>query len=133
MNLIKRLAATAPEKLVEEVSRLRADRDNLRDALSLKIVDFVRTISIGKEDVLIVRRPERLNPDTMLETVEKVAAILNARYQWNGTIIVGSECEGLDKLTEDETKNLYYLLKARFEKEGEQKVQEGSGGTDAKP
>ena len=127
MSMMRRIAATAPEKLVSEISRLRNDRDNLRDALALKMTDFARSLSIGQEDILIVRRPDKLSPETILEVVEKVAGLLASRYDWHGTVIVGSETEGIDKLTEDEKKNIYYILKAKFEESKER------GTTDAKP
>lgn len=132
MNLVRRLAQTAPDKLVEEVAKLRADRDNLREALSLKLVDYIRSINITDQDLLIVRRPERMTPELILEVVEKVAFVLQTRYNWNGVVIVGSETEGLDRLTDDEKMNLYYLLKAMVEK-SEGTGEKQSGETDAKP
>lgn len=131
MNMIRRLAQNSPDKLVDEIARLRADRDNLREALSLKLVDHARTLHITDQDLLIVRRPERMTPDLILEVVEKVAFVLQTRYGWNGVVIVGSETEGLDKLTDDEKKNLYYVLKATFEKPTEANGEKQEEGTDA--
>ena len=136
MNVIRRLAQTAPDKLVEEITKLRADRDNLREALALKLVDYARTLNVSEQDVLIVKRPERMSPDLLLEVVEKVAFVLQTRYSWGGVVLVGSETEGIDKLGEEERKKLYLLLKSYYEGTGkpvEPPAGESKGEQNAQP
>jgi hypothetical protein len=115
MNVIRRLAQASPEKLVDEIVKLRADRDNLRDALALKLVDYARTLNISGQDILIVKRPEKMSPDLLLEVVEKVGFVLQTRYSWGGVVLIGSETEGLDKLGEADRKKVYLLLKECYE------------------
>lgn len=134
MNVIRRLAQAAPDKLVDEIVKLRADRDNLRDALSLKLVDYARTLGISTQDILIVKRPEKMSPDLLLEVVEKVAFVLQTRYSWGGVVLIGSETEGLDKLGEEDRKKVYLLLKECYEgKPAEPQVGESAGEQNAKP
>lgn len=119
MGMVKRMAAAQPDQLVEEIARLRSERDNLRDALAFKLSEYVTTLGITKDCILKIRKPMGMSVDLIEEVLEVLARRLMERHGWSGLIVTEDKMV-LGNFAEPEARALYENLRKRF------------GGTDAK-
>lgn len=113
MSIIRRMAASAPDQLVEEIGRLRSDRENLMMALTLKLVEYLKTMALGKNDVVILKMPGGMKRALAMEIAETMTERLRARYEWDGVIVLQSEVM-LGTIPDSEAAALYAVLKKRF-------------------
>jgi hypothetical protein len=113
MSMVRRLALTAPDHLVEEISRLRQERDNLKDALSIKLSEHVRSIGVGAQDILVVKKPGSMSRELAVEVIETLTERLRSKYGWDGVIVL-QDSIALDLLKDPEAAALYAILKRRF-------------------
>lgn len=113
MSMVRRLALSAPDHLVEEISRLRQERDNLKDALSIKLSEHVRSMGIGAQEILIVKKPGSMSRELAVEVIETLTDRLRSKYGWEGVIVLHDSI-ALDFLKDAEATALYSILKKRF-------------------
>jgi len=113
-TLLYRLQAVAPEKAAEECLRARRERDALRDALALKLVEHVRGLKLAEIDVLAVRNLGRVTPEMLAEIAEAVGERLRAKPGWTGLIVMERNA-GFERLSDEVARPLYEKLKARYE------------------
>lgn len=114
--MMERMAQVVPEKAAEEVLKLRVIRDNLMEALSLKLTDVVKTLKLEQNDILVVKRVGKVGAEEIGEVMQKVGYVLQTRFGWNGLILCGSKIEDVDKIAEEDARSLYRALGKRFEK-----------------
>lgn len=117
MNMIRRMAATTPDSLFAEVTTARAERDNLREAITIKLSEYVRTLNISKDDIVLVRRVGQMPLDQMVQMLEGMTERLRVRTGWEGVVVVEDSFR-LGKLTENEQRALYETLKKKYEVNG---------------
>jgi len=113
MNMIRRMAATTPDSLFAEVTAARAERDNLREAITIKLSEYVRSLNITKDDILLVRRVGQMPLDQMVQMLEGMTERLRVRTGWEGVVVVEDSFR-LGKLTETEQRALYDTLKKKY-------------------
>lgn len=112
-TLLHRLQAVAPEKAVEEALKARRERDALRDALALKLVEHVRGLHLAEIDILTVRNLGRVPPGLLAEIAEAVVERLRAKPGWTGLIVMEHNA-GFERMSDDVARPLYEKLKARY-------------------
>jgi hypothetical protein len=114
-NMVRRLAEVAPENLARENEELRRDRDALKQALSMKIGEHVRTLTLGKNDILIFK-PPTTNPMISTESLAEVglamAQSLRARAGWEGTILIEAGAL-VERMKPEEEQKLFDVLKKK--------------------
>lgn len=114
-GMMKRLVEVAPEKMMGELDALQRDRDALKQALATKIMDYVKTLSLTKDDVLILKPPPT-NPMVTVESLTEVAVAvterLKARTGWQGVMLVEAGAM-LVRLPLEEEKIFYEALKKK--------------------
>jgi hypothetical protein len=95
MNLVRRLGEVNPERLAGEVASLRKESENLRLALGVKVATYVRTINLGKGDVLVVRPPKGISirPEAWVAVLEHVSKLMKDRLGWEGPILFEGNME----------------------------------------
>lgn len=113
MSIIRRMAATSPGQLVEEIGRLRSDRENLMMALTLKLSEYLKAMPLGKNDILVLKPPGGMKKELAMEIAESMTDKLRARYGWEGVIVLQSEVT-LGSLPDPDATALYAILKKRF-------------------
>jgi hypothetical protein len=113
MSMVRRLSLSAPDQLVEEISRLRQERDNLKDALSMKLAEHIRSMDLGAQCILIVKKPGSMSRELAVEVIETLTDRLRSKYGWEGVIVL-QDAIALDLLKDPEATALYSILKKRF-------------------
>lgn len=113
MNMIRRMAATTPDSLFAEVTAARAERDNLREAITIKLSEYVRSLNVGKDDIIIVRRIGQMPVEQLAQALEGMVERLRVRTGWEGVVVV-EDLFRLGKLTETEQRALYDTLKKKY-------------------
>ena len=117
MAMVKRIAASQPDQLVNEIARLREERENLRQALTLKLSEYVGKLPLDKCDTLKLRKPPGMSKELATEVMEGLADRLRDRYDWNGVILV-EELFVLGKLDVESEKAIFKGLHRKFGWEG---------------
>jgi malate synthase len=112
--VVKRMAQINPEGLVNEVLKLRRERDALRTSLQVKVGEFFKNVALQPDDLLLVRKLTRMSPELMQEVAQMISEKLQARYDWRGLLLV-QESLSIEKLPDDVAKDLYERLQERFE------------------
>lgn len=113
MDMVRRMGELDPERLAAEVYRLRKERDALRDSLAMKLSAHVATMTLGEDDVLLVRKHGRLDPGTAAEALEGLAKRLRQRYGWEGAIILLDGHDTVRTVVPNDIEGLVEKLRAR--------------------
>jgi hypothetical protein len=113
MAVVKRMAQIEPEGLVNEIFKLRRERDALRTSLQIKVGEFFKNVPLKPDDLLIVRKLHKTTPEQMLEIAQLVSEKLQARYDWNGLLLV-QENFSVEHLPDDVAQDLFDRLKERL-------------------
>jgi hypothetical protein len=108
------MAQIDPGALVKEVLRLRRERDALRTSLQIKVGEFFKNVDLKPNDLLLVRKLTRMGPEQMVEIAQLVSDKLQARYDWDGLLLV-LENASIEKLPDEMAQDLYERLKARLD------------------
>lgn len=116
--MIQRMMVNAPQQLAEELLRTRTERDIMKGALVTKLSDYVKTIKIQQDDILVLK-PLPGNDGKPISTMnsisEELCKRLSSMYGWNGMILVLNSAQQLDKIEEAQAREIYGALKRRFE------------------
>lgn len=112
-EVVKRMAQINPEALVNEVLKLRRERDALRTSLQVKVGEFFKNVDLKPDDLLLARTLTRTTPEHMREIAELVSQKLQERYDWRGLFLV-QESLSIERLPDDVAQDLYDRLKERL-------------------
>lgn len=115
MSMVKRMAATVPDQLVKEISTLREERDSLREAFTIKLMEHIRTMPVQKNDLLILKKPGSMTIDLAREVVQVLTEKLQSRYGFEGIIVI-QDVLLLGKMDPAQEKALFDTLKAKYER-----------------
>lgn len=115
MGMVKRMALTVPDQLVKEIETVRAERDNLKAAFTMKLSEYIRTIALSPTEILVIKKPVNMSLDLIREVVADLTERLRTRYSWEGVIVV-QDALILGKLTPEEEQALLASLKEKLEK-----------------
>lgn len=115
MSMVKRMALTVPDQLVKEISTLREERDSLKEAFTIKLIEHIRTMGLQKNDLLILKKPGNMSIDLAREVVEDLTSKLQSRYGFEGIIII-QDVLLLGKMDAAQEKALFDTLKAKYER-----------------
>lgn len=107
------MAQIDPQALVNEVLKLRRERDALRTSLQIKVGEFFKNIDLKPDDLLLVRKLHKTTQEQMLEIAKLVSEKLQARYDWNGLLLV-QENFSVEHLPDDVAQDLFDRLKERL-------------------
>jgi hypothetical protein len=107
------MAQINPEALVNEVLKLRRERDALRTSLQVKVGEFFKNVELKPDDLLLVKKLTRTSPEQMREIAELVSEKLRDRYDWSGLLLV-LESASIEHLPDETAQDLYERLKARL-------------------
>jgi hypothetical protein len=113
-EVVKRMAQIDPQALVNEVLKLRRERDALRTSLQIKVGEFFKNIELNPDDLLLVRSLPKTNPEQMQELAVLVSEKLQARYDWRGLLLV-QESLSIERLSDEVAQDLYDRLKERLD------------------
>lgn len=113
-EVVKRMAQIDPQALVNEVLKLRRERDALRTSLQIKVGEFFKNIELKPDDLLLVRPLPKTNQDQMQELAVLVSEKLQARYDWRGLLLV-QESLSIERLPDEVAQDLYDRLKERLD------------------
>ena len=112
--MLKRMAGVAPDRMIEELEAIRRDRDALKQAVAIRIVDYLKMLSLQSNDVLILRPPPntKVSTESLAEIAVAVADRLRVRAGWEGVLLVEAGAI-MAKMTPEQEKKLYEELKKR--------------------
>ena len=114
-GMMRRLATVAPEKVADELEAVQRDRDALKQALAIKVADYAKSMTLGKDDILILKPPST-NPAVSVESLTEVAIMMADRIKtttgWRGTILIEAGAS-LSRLSQEEEKVFYDVLKRK--------------------
>lgn len=115
MNLMKRMGELAPDKVVNELEATRRDRDALKQALAIRITDYLKTLTLNPNDVLILKPPAS-NPNVSIKSLTEIAMMvtdrLKARAGWEGVLLIeAGAC--LKRMPQEEEELFYRTLKKK--------------------
>jgi len=115
MSLMKRMGDLAPDKVVNELEATRRDRDALKQALSIRIVDFLKVLTLKPNDVLILKPPAS-RPNVSVESLTEIAMMvtdrLKARAGWEGVLLIEAGAS-LTRMSQEEEEIFYRTLKKK--------------------
>lgn len=114
-GMMRRLANVAPEKVAEELEAVQKDRDALKHALSIKVADYVKSMTLGKDDILILKPPSSsplVSVGSLTEVAVAVADKIKATTGWRGAILIEAGAS-LSRLSQEEEKVFYDVLKRK--------------------
>lgn len=115
--MVRRLAEVAPEKLLGDIEELRRDRDALKQALAMKVVEYAKKLTLLKSDILILKPPATnpmISTESLAEVGVAVAQSLKTRMGWEGSILIEAGAR-VEKMPEEEEKRLLAVLKNKHE------------------
>jgi hypothetical protein len=115
MGMVRRLAAVNPDQLVQDIFRLRAERDALQNALLVKLADFLRHIKLTKQDIVVLRKLRRMDEQLTAEVLAGLVTKLRQRYGWEGVIILEDALHDVSLLTDEQAQELFAKLKERLD------------------
>ena len=113
-EVVKRMAQIDPQALVNEVLKLRRERDALRTSLQIKVGEFFKNVDLKPNDLLLVRALPRTSQEQMQELAVLISEKLQARYDWRGLLLV-QETLSIERLPDDVAQDLYDRLKERLD------------------
>lgn len=108
------MAQIDPQALVNEVLKLRRERDALRTSLQIKVGEFFKNVDLKQNDLLLVRALPRTSQEQMQELAVLISEKLQARYDWRGLLLV-QETLSIERLPDDVAQDLYDRLKERLD------------------
>lgn len=109
ISMIRRMASNAPETLVNEIIRLRQERDALRRTALSNMADHLRAVTIGQRDIIVIRGMG-VPPDA----AQALCADLKRVIGWDGMVVVMGDGRDIESLPDDRAMDVYTKLRARF-------------------
>lgn len=116
-GMMHRLATVSPEKVADELDAVQRDRDALKHALSIKVADYVKSMTLGKDDILILKSPSSspmVSVGSLTEVAVAVADKIKATTGWRGAILIEAGAS-LSRLSQEEEKVFYDVLKRKHD------------------
>lgn len=115
MNLMKRMGELAPDKVVKELEVTRNDRDALKEALAIRITDYLKVMTLKPNDVLILKPPptkSNVSVTSLTEIALLVTDRLKARAGWEGVLLIEAGAI-IAQMPPEEEKIFYNALKKK--------------------